>query len=250
MNIRSTIAATFLCLFFAMPSFGRILDAELGRWLTRDPLWYLDGMGLYNYVQNQPQRLDPFGLSSRPCSLGGCTSAVASQPPIESPPWALCVIENATYAGCVCCCDQRGGGPICYLGCSLLRPVPYPPPPPPVLAPAPGPGTRQFLYNGPCGIHYVSYPLLDCDPYCDPLSPTYDARCCLSCASCNDAMSDYLATLAARYAAAAKSCCIVRPDASPRYVWDSLCWQHVIDEINSAMAIYRSHVCNLCNGNQ
>jgi hypothetical protein len=54
MNTRSTVAAVFLALLFVSPSFGRILDAELGRWLTRDPLGYVDGMGLYEYVADRP----------------------------------------------------------------------------------------------------------------------------------------------------------------------------------------------------
>ncbi len=40
---------------------------DLGRWLQRDPLGYVDGMSLYEYVQSGPTFwLDPFGLEKCP----------------------------------------------------------------------------------------------------------------------------------------------------------------------------------------
>ena len=48
---------------------NRILDPALGRWTRRDPLGYVDGMSLYEYVGSDPQiRNDQFGLS-RGCGV-------------------------------------------------------------------------------------------------------------------------------------------------------------------------------------
>ncbi len=42
---------------------NRWYDAELGRWITRDPAGYIDGMSLYMYVSGNPLLYyDPFGL--------------------------------------------------------------------------------------------------------------------------------------------------------------------------------------------
>jgi len=42
----------------------RVLLSELGRWNRRDPLGYVDGMSLYEYVESTPMLgLDPFGLA-------------------------------------------------------------------------------------------------------------------------------------------------------------------------------------------
>lgn len=42
---------------------NRYLDPELGRWLTRDPAGYVDGLSLYLYVSGNPMMLiDPTGL--------------------------------------------------------------------------------------------------------------------------------------------------------------------------------------------
>jgi RHS repeat-associated protein len=41
----------------------RYLHPRLGRWVSRDPLGYVDGMGLYEYVRSNPSvGLDPLGL--------------------------------------------------------------------------------------------------------------------------------------------------------------------------------------------
>jgi len=42
---------------------ARTYSPRLGRWLQRDPLGYLDGVGLYNYVSDRPTcYFDPLGL--------------------------------------------------------------------------------------------------------------------------------------------------------------------------------------------
>jgi len=51
----------------------RAYDPELGRWTRRDPIGYVDGMGLYQYVRGNPI---VHGDASGSCaeSLGGCKS--------------------------------------------------------------------------------------------------------------------------------------------------------------------------------
>jgi RHS repeat-associated protein len=61
----------------------RVYRADLGRWMTRDPLGYVDGMGLYEYVGGMAVRgRDPSGLARAVCPIGrGC----AGQGPITNP---------------------------------------------------------------------------------------------------------------------------------------------------------------------
>lgn len=47
---------------------NRVYDADVGRWTRRDPLGYVDGMGLYEYVSTQPVSFaDPDGQCSNGC---------------------------------------------------------------------------------------------------------------------------------------------------------------------------------------
>jgi len=63
----------------------RAYDPELGRWTRRDPIGYVDGMALYEYVEGQVMRgVDPFGLSCFHCCgpapcCNDCGQAEASQ---------------------------------------------------------------------------------------------------------------------------------------------------------------------------
>jgi len=57
--------------YFQMPGLSgsmwsvrnRVLDSDVGNWLTRDPLGFVDGGNLYEYVTGNPaSRIDPLGL--------------------------------------------------------------------------------------------------------------------------------------------------------------------------------------------
>jgi len=51
---------------------NRYYDQYTGRWLTQDPLGYVDGMNLYDYVRNDPVGYaDPFG-NHRDCTCKDC----------------------------------------------------------------------------------------------------------------------------------------------------------------------------------
>jgi RHS repeat-associated protein len=50
---------------------NRMYHAQLGRWLQRDPLGYVDGMSLYEYVASSPFHPDPTG-----CGLWETVEAV------------------------------------------------------------------------------------------------------------------------------------------------------------------------------
>jgi halocin C8-like bacteriocin domain-containing protein len=127
----------------------RVLDAERGAWLTRDPLGYCDSMGLYEYVRSMPLiGVDPFGLSCSLCQavvtvvqVTGCTVGAA----------VVCVLVGLTTGGAgffvcttifdiICNLSILAGGLTPYQICvnlgycpaapPLPRPLPLPTPPP------------------------------------------------------------------------------------------------------------------------
>jgi RHS repeat-associated protein len=70
----------------------RVYQAHIGRWATRDPLGYVQGMSLYQYVLSQPiLRTDPSGLFSPPPSgafghgCGWACSSDAEPPQVTEP---------------------------------------------------------------------------------------------------------------------------------------------------------------------
>jgi len=59
----------------------RVYRADLGRWMTRDPLGYVDGMGLYEYVAGMAvAEVDPSGMT-RACSGNGTSEIKTTVPP-------------------------------------------------------------------------------------------------------------------------------------------------------------------------
>src|SRR5690606_22484404 len=91
----------------------RVYDADIGRWTRRDPLGYIDGMCLYQYVRSKPVwGMDPLGLlGAFPCDFdhggdaisadggcGSCSRAISScntEPPVDPPPPYLECCEEA-----------------------------------------------------------------------------------------------------------------------------------------------------------
>ncbi len=76
----------------------RVYDADVGRWTRRDPLGYVDGMSLYQYVRSMPVRLvDPRGTDA---AVGG-----GGPPRLPVPGFDPCTAER-TYAECLQCCEN------------------------------------------------------------------------------------------------------------------------------------------------
>jgi len=60
---------------------NRVYDAENGRWNRRDPLGYVDGPGLYQYVTSRPiEASDPSGLEITAATCNECARQAASEP--------------------------------------------------------------------------------------------------------------------------------------------------------------------------
>jgi len=68
----------------------RVYDASIGRWTRRDPLGYVDGMSVYEYVASRPMNAtDPRGLASAACGGASCATAApvgTTLWPDDSPP--------------------------------------------------------------------------------------------------------------------------------------------------------------------
>ena len=89
----------------------RVLKADLGRWLSRDPLGYVDGSNVYEYGTSNPvSTIDPTGTV---CVGGGCGISQGGQlqnPPsaitvpmqeISTPPPGLIVITDCHNSACI-----------------------------------------------------------------------------------------------------------------------------------------------------
>ncbi len=140
----------------------RVYDADVGRWMRRDPLGYVDGMSLYEYVQSEPLTfLDPMGVASQSCT--GCndvsivvqvapptTIPVRPSPVTPGPLWTpdpvpvrvpgrvpgyvprtpgiLLPLNQCIIVGCVAYCVGESLSPIIF---PPIDPAPPPPPKPP-----------------------------------------------------------------------------------------------------------------------
>jgi RHS repeat-associated protein len=83
----------------------RVYDPELGRWTRRDPIHYVDGMGLYQYAKSVPLfYLDPSGLLSlaRDSLRGRFGMVPATGPTFDTH-------SPAPFVS-VCCRDAEGWG--------------------------------------------------------------------------------------------------------------------------------------------
>jgi len=79
----------------------RAYDPELGRWTRRDPIGYVDGMGLYEYTHSQPIGwVDPLGLlRSR---AGGSAMESAAIHPSDD------LLDTSPQFASVCCWNYIG----------------------------------------------------------------------------------------------------------------------------------------------
>jgi RHS repeat-associated protein len=93
----------------------RVYQAHIGRWATRDPLGYVDGMGLYEYVQSRPLfAIDPSGLVAfRETMSSGRTPQPT--PPDCPPNGDDCVRSSKTWRECIDCCTVNNQT---YLDCA------------------------------------------------------------------------------------------------------------------------------------
>ena len=145
---------------------NRVLNSDLGRWLRRDPLGYVDGANLYEYVSSNPMMwVDPQGTCLG-CLARCLFGMYLIARPVIPPLLAACAVLHAcctlswpiTPLAFACCVGVAGcwGVPVgaliaCAWGCGCFpsppppgptRPPPPPPPPPRTPAPPdyPGPG--------------------------------------------------------------------------------------------------------------
>ncbi|MBK9189663.1 MAG: RHS repeat-associated core domain-containing protein [Phycisphaerales bacterium] len=109
---------------------NRVYDADVGRWTRRDPLGYVDGMGLYEYVKSRPLiAVDPTGQLALECAagamFGGTAAAIGA--------WLSggnvgCAMANGAFTGCctVLVCEVApafcvAGGCLCGLLGSAIQ---------------------------------------------------------------------------------------------------------------------------------
>lgn len=86
---------------------NRVYDAENGRWNRRDPLGYVDGMGLYEYCRSMPSvSTDPSGLAAAvPCDrnvLSACMTLALLHGIANLSPCAGAVRFMQTAPQCAC----------------------------------------------------------------------------------------------------------------------------------------------------
>lgn len=112
----------------------RVYDADIGRWMRRDPIGYVDGMSLYEYVRSRPvAKRDPAGLAS--CATGVLTSVSNRFPAActSDLPLAPCS-PCATRSCCEACCTATYPTEFdeCMARCpGAQSPTPSPKPTPP-----------------------------------------------------------------------------------------------------------------------
>jgi|GEM_PF-2984866 len=74
---------------------NRYYDYHTGRWLTHDPLGYVDGMNLYQYVNSNPiTNFDPYGLYLPPYGPDASTGVIHGISPTEKAIQSLQSIDN------------------------------------------------------------------------------------------------------------------------------------------------------------
>jgi RHS repeat-associated protein len=78
---------------------NRVYDAESGRWNRRDPLGYVDGMGLYEYCRSQTvERSDPTGLIGVRCIWPDGSYDNGDNTVSNCIRWANCMADSRRFA--------------------------------------------------------------------------------------------------------------------------------------------------------
>jgi hypothetical protein len=159
-----------------------VLESELGRWMRRDPIGYVDGASIQWYcVSNPIVNTDPAGLCAKRIYdriVQGRTHDMQCGLKLLTTLEWCCGAAGVPPASCVL--DARKA----YLSCS--RPfVPLPPVIPPVVpppapgapaAPAPGPAPKvPTCYTNICS---TTGTLEDCHTCCILMCPSVDWNSC------------------------------------------------------------------------
>jgi hypothetical protein len=87
-----------------------VLESELGRWMRRDPLGYVDGWNVYAVSRGGGiGYIDPLGLANiKPCPMGGGCGGGGGG---NDPGWVShCSNESNNYSECVSCCYYHSDG--------------------------------------------------------------------------------------------------------------------------------------------
>lgn len=138
MNIRAIVTAILTVLATAAPeASARLLDSELGRWTRRDPLGYVDGMGVYEYVGSTPiTGADMYGLSTAACGFN-CDSSAEGVPDVplqqDIVDWLDCYLGSEDRSECLACC--RSSSVYLNLACVTACYARFPHGPPQLPAP-------------------------------------------------------------------------------------------------------------------
>ncbi len=109
----------FIGLFLSSNVFA-VYNADLGRWVTRDPIGHVDGQNLYGYGRMSPlMGSDPHGLifPTLPYVLRNpCTAKIAE---CEADPYWAPLLEKARNAAQNSCGNLLENGPTCAVSAGL-----------------------------------------------------------------------------------------------------------------------------------
>jgi RHS repeat-associated protein len=122
----------------------RVLESDLGRWLKRDPIGYIDGGSLYSYTRNWPITfVDTYGLTISTVCSGNRIAGSCSTSPLIPVIQIIDCITRGSFSSCYSCC--QGQGSACIDMCMAAYPYVTPPSPG-----GPNPGTQEKACDVSC----------------------------------------------------------------------------------------------------